>query len=120
MSEPNLHLRLISLERQLLEEMCRWAFPSVSQHIATELQHYPWQNHDHQIVFEALVRIRTIPVPGLRSALASETTRMGFPDIDLSEFFPSATRRQTSASATESEQRVIAIVQQLKTAAAHE
>jgi hypothetical protein len=119
-SEPNLHLRLISIERQLLQEMCGSEGPAVSQRVAAELQHYPWQNHDHQIVFEALARIKAIPVPGLRPALASETTRMGFPDIDLSEYFPPATRRQTSASATESEQRVIAIVQQLKTAAAHE
>lgn len=45
---------------------------------------------------------------------------MGFPDIDLSEYFPTAARQQPSPSATESEQRVMAIVQQLKTAAAPE
>jgi hypothetical protein len=100
--------------------MCRSASPAVCQRVARELGHYLWQKLDHQIVFEALARIKTIPVSSLQPGLASETTRMGFPDIDLSEYFPTATRRQTSPSATESEQRVIAIVQQLKTAAAHE
>jgi hypothetical protein len=53
------------------------------------LSHHCWQSHDHRTVFEALSRWRAEP-EAIRATLPARLTRLGFPDIEIDEYFAPA------------------------------
>ena len=111
-------VRLLSLETRLLREICASTTGADLARIAGQLHDYSWRNRDHQIVFEALTRIKFVAGSSLREQLAAETTRMGFPDIDWDDYFPPGAAGKTPADENESEQIVSALIRELKSAAA--
>jgi hypothetical protein len=108
---------LVSVERDLLRELCLLKAPEMSRVAAAQLQEYSWQNPEHQIIFDALCRIARNDGVFMREQLAAETTRMGFPDIDWNEYFSSSTPERLPYCQDKS-QRVTALIRQLKSAAA--
>ena len=118
MTGPVPDLRLSLVERDLLRLLCRDGNAGLVFRLAgRELIRYSWQQLDHQIVFEALIRVSSRRHGTFtREQLAAEITRMGFPDIDVREFFSPVLREQTSTSKRESEQSVSALIQQLTAA----
>jgi hypothetical protein len=76
------------LERQILRllitrqiEAPKWI------EIERELGSYPWRESDHAMIYQAILRIRNRGGRNSREALAVETTRMGFPDLNWKPFF---------------------------------
>jgi hypothetical protein len=59
--------------------------------IKEALHNYPWVNTDHRTIFEALSRLpANIPSSEVRTQLAAQTTRMGFPDVNWDLYFVAA------------------------------
>jgi hypothetical protein len=54
--------------------------------IDRKLTRYEWQEPDHAVIYEAMVRARSRDPRHWREQLPAQTTRMGFPDLDW-EFF---------------------------------
>ena len=53
------------------------------------LGRYSWKSEDHRAVFEALAGWRCEP-EAIRAGLAARLTRLGFPDIEIAEYFEPA------------------------------
>ena len=47
---------------------------------------YSWREADHAVLYQAMARVRSRSPGHWREQLLSETTRMGFPDLDLELF----------------------------------
>jgi hypothetical protein len=82
----------LEVERTLLRALCA---PPLSYHqrdaILCRIAKYNWRSPDHRVIYEALRRSRQSNSDALREHLIAETTRLGFPDIDIAPFFePSA------------------------------
>jgi hypothetical protein len=76
------------LEREILWAMC------TSPHLTGErrtllgaLTSHIWQDPEHRVVYEALLRTLTRDPGALRTELPATATRMGFPDVEWSEYF---------------------------------
>jgi hypothetical protein len=76
------------LEREILWAMC------TSPHLTGKrsmllgaLASHVWRDPEHRVVYEALLRIRARDPDALRSELPATATRMGFPDVEWSEYF---------------------------------
>lgn len=104
---------LTAKERQLLQQIVQTGTCELWPRVASELQHYRWQDGDHQVIFEALNRVEPTPDASLRKLLTAETTRMGFPDIDWNQYF-SPSSKQTPIGADESLPSVTDLVRELK------
>lgn len=50
------------------------------------LSGYEWVDMEHRVVFDAIVRCGEMDAAAMRAELQSVTTRLGFPDLDLSEY----------------------------------
>jgi hypothetical protein len=121
MREPGSNRRpdqqLFLIERALLRALCQsGALAELSSQAGTQLQGYSWQGSDHQIIFEALLHIGSVGDRSLREQLAAQATRMGFPDINWSDYF----LEPTGPTAGELKRSVMALVSELKAAAARE
>ena len=68
------------------------------ERIVAELKDYRWREPEHEVVFEALTRIRSHDLKALQAQLPAQTTRMGFPDVDWTIYLSGA---ETSASEIE-------------------
>jgi hypothetical protein len=80
--------QLFALEREVLEALC------ASQHVTDDrgrllgtLAPHVWQDPEHRVVYEALLRVRRCDPRALRSELPATATRMGFPDVEWGEYF---------------------------------
>ena len=99
-------------ERAILRALCAAAInPDVWQEIRPLLADYAWRNPDHAVIYEAIVRVKAHGGSITLSHIAAQTTRMGFPDLDLDGYFPSI---------GESGSNVIQLVHQLRAAAARD
>jgi hypothetical protein len=82
---------ILELERRILRALCREEGPAdVRARASGHLTGYHWRGEEHRIVWEAL---GAASPPGgasatpLRERMASQTTRMGFPDVDWESYF---------------------------------
>lgn len=80
---------LIAAERALLRRLCETGVASITPDALDLLTRYSWAAPDHRIIFEALVRLSSVPSGTLRDRLPAEATRMGFPDVAWDKFFTS-------------------------------
>ena len=88
MADDQNRLRVLQLEREILRTLCAQPQPRRTiEGLARELAAYSWREPDHGIVYKAVVQTATRGAADLRSHLAAQTTRMGFPDIDWEAFF---------------------------------
>jgi hypothetical protein len=80
--------QVLGLERDILRAMCASSYLTAERgRLLEELASHTWLGADHRVVYEALQRTVTRDPGALRSELPATTTRMGFPDVDWSEFF---------------------------------
>jgi hypothetical protein len=78
----------IRQERQLLQFLCLpTASGALRTRILRHLSAYPWQDPDHQVLFEALSELSAVPSHEFRTLLPAQLTRKGFPDISLDAYF---------------------------------
>jgi hypothetical protein len=63
-----------------------------------QLRDYRWREPEHEVVYEALTRIRSHDLKALQAQLPAQTTRMGFPDVDWTIYLSGA---ETPASEIE-------------------
>jgi hypothetical protein len=75
--------KVIGLERDVLRSLCS-AMISVElrQRATQELTGYDWHCSEHQVIYEALTKIRSQCASSLREQLPAQATRKGFPDIE--------------------------------------
>jgi len=59
---------------------------------------YAWREPDHAVVYEAIVRARSLNPDHWHEQLAAQTTRMGFPDLDWGSFLEPPPLGTTEAS----------------------
>lgn len=79
---------VIALERRILRTICasgprRETLDTAMREIAS----HEWRAPEHQIVWEAFMRIPRADVASLRELLPAEATRMGFPDVNWELYF---------------------------------
>lgn len=56
------------------------------QELEMLLADYHWQSPDHHAIFDALAAWRAAP-EAIRAGLPARLTRLGFPDIEIEEYF---------------------------------
>jgi hypothetical protein len=80
--------RILELEHNILRALCNGRVtPAVRDGVARELANHEWREPEHQVVYEALGRIRHEGPETLRDRLRAQTTRMGFPEVDWTGYF---------------------------------
>src|SRR5271155_1973438 len=86
----------LNLESRILRALCTASSPpnsSTKDHTSTratileKLRAHPWQDLEHQVVFEALTALPGRPSADLREQLPAQATRMGFPDVNWPHYF---------------------------------
>jgi len=96
--DPNLSVeQIVGREREILRALC------TSPHVADKrgeflgaLSLHHWRDPEHRVVYEALRRIRGRDTAALHLELPATATRMGFPDVEWTEFFGSGDSLQNS------------------------
>jgi hypothetical protein len=78
------------IERNLLRILCRTGTSVLQPETLASLRQNAWANPDHQVVFEALLRLANVPPGSLCARLPAEAARLGFPDIPWDAYFESA------------------------------
>jgi hypothetical protein len=75
------------VERKVLRGLCatgiefaRW------NRLVDRLAAYVWRDPEHEVVYEALRRIRAPDAAARRAELPAHATRMGFPDVDWGKY----------------------------------
>ncbi len=106
----------IAIERNLLRRLCQaGGIAIVPPGDLRALRHYQWASPDHEVVFDALLRLANIPAASLRARLPIETTRMGFPDMHWDLYFES----NKSAPELPSNETVSKLVSEMIAESAH-
>ena len=77
---------ILELERSLLKQLCSKA-SRLRGSALSELAGYDWQDREHQVVYEALLKVRVHQSESLRKILPVQATRMGFPDVAWEIYF---------------------------------
>ena len=80
--------QILGLEREILRALC--ASPHLTgdrRTLLRPLASHVWRDPEHRVVYEALLRTLTRDPGALRSELPATATRMGFPDVEWSEYF---------------------------------
>ena len=78
----------LEVERTLLRALCAAPLsPQERDTLLPRLAKYDWHSPDHRVIYEALRRSRHSNSDALREHIIAETTRLGFPDIDIASFF---------------------------------
>jgi hypothetical protein len=103
-------LAILRLERKILRAICRegtessvpanFVAQSRTSTIAGLLSHN-WQDAEHRVVFDALVRLPGRDAAELRSQLPAQTTRMGFPDVEWETYFAGAPPHDANSAGDE-------------------
>ncbi|MGH9714895.1 MAG: hypothetical protein ACRD5M_16495 [Candidatus Acidiferrales bacterium] len=79
---------ILELERRILRTLCSRQIPARDREVAmTQLALHTWRAPENRVVYEALTRMRNRDAASVRNDLPSIATRMGFPDVDWSEYF---------------------------------
>jgi len=82
-AQPKNRENLAAIERRVLGALCGGSIARAKwNRIVGGLREYRWLEPEHQVVFEALTRIRSNDPKTLQARLPAQTTRMGFPDVD--------------------------------------
>jgi replicative DNA helicase len=75
-------------ERKLLAALCQSALAADTRAIILRrLRDHSFAEPDHEVVYRALVAMPAAGAPEALQGLTQAVTRMGFPDLDLSDLF---------------------------------
>ena len=88
--------RLIETERKLLRRLSRIGISALRPETLVSLRQYRWATPDHEVVFDALLRLANAPADSVRARLPVEATRMGFPDLDWDAYLDPVTAESES------------------------
>lgn len=80
----------VSIERQILNALCRDASGAETNRLVRKLSEYSWREPEHATVFQAIKKLTARGKSSWREELPSQTTRMGFPDVDWRSYFDEA------------------------------
>jgi hypothetical protein len=76
------------IERRLLAALCA---PSLDEETRAQLfdrlARHKFAGPDHEVIFQALLKMRATPARHIRETLGASLTRLGFPDIDVEPIF---------------------------------
>ena len=76
------------IERRLLAALCSGGLTDETRRqILERLAAHKFGNSDHQVIFEALMKMPRAPAAHIRETLSARLTRLGFPDIDVQPLF---------------------------------
>jgi hypothetical protein len=79
---------VLGLECDILRAICASSYLAAERgRLLKELTSHTWRDAEHRVVYEALLRTLSRDTDALRSELPATTTRMGFPDVDWTEYF---------------------------------
>ncbi len=79
---------LLAAEREILRALCQSAADGlVRKEGMALLGDYAFRDNVHQLVFDAVLRLRQFPPGVLREQLPIRLNNLGFPDLDLDVFF---------------------------------
>ena len=82
---------IFRIERALLAALCRESVTSdVRATIVQRLKTHRFTGADHEVVFRAVLAMPTLEHGRIPAALTLAVTRMGFPDIELRDYFNEA------------------------------
>jgi ABC-type uncharacterized transport system auxiliary subunit len=80
--------RIVKLERAILRLLCQsTGSDRIQRGDVRSLANYTWNDPEHRIVFEALGKVRANDARALREQLPAAATRLGFPDVDWTNYF---------------------------------
>ena len=71
------------IERWLLAALCAALNRKTRAEILERLAAHTFANPDHEVIFEALVKLTPATAEHIRETLYARLTRLGFPDVDL-------------------------------------
>lgn len=54
--------------------------------LLARLSGYEWVEIEHRVMYDAIARCREMEPAAMRAELQSVSTRLGFPDLDLTEY----------------------------------
>lgn len=79
--------QILEAERRILSLLCQGhARGPIQDGLDRELARYSWREHEHQVIFEALLEIPSSDPQAIREQLPACLTRKGFPDLDLETY----------------------------------
>ena len=77
---------ILEIERSILRQLCSRASERCGSALR-ELAAYGWHDREHQVVYEALLKVRARDPESLRERLPAQATQMGFPDVAWEIYF---------------------------------
>lgn len=84
MDQTGRNLSACEIERRLLAALCA---PGLGEETRAQLFErlatHQFAGPDHEVIFQALLKMRGAPVRHVRETLGAHLTRLGFPDIDV-------------------------------------
>jgi hypothetical protein len=88
MQEAERHLHTAEIERRFLAALCSPALdPKTRAEILERLAAHEFANPDHEVIFQALVKMPRATAEHIRETLGARLTRLGFPDVDVEPIF---------------------------------
>jgi len=76
------------IERKMLAALCSGSLTLTErQSFLRRLGRYDWHSPDHRVIYTALRRSRQLNRAELRQDVIAEVTRLGFPDVDITQIF---------------------------------
>jgi hypothetical protein len=88
MDEAERHLPAAEIERRLLAALCSPALDRKTRAaILEQLAVHKFAHPDHEIIFQALVKMPRANGEHIRETLGARLTRLGFPDVDVQWIF---------------------------------
>jgi hypothetical protein len=88
MQEAERHLHAAEIERRLLAGLCSPALdPKTRAEILERLATHKFANPDHEVIFQALLKMPRATGEHIRESLGARLTRLGFPDVDVQPIF---------------------------------
>lgn len=83
---------IVSAEREILRRLCSSDPNAAIDRFVRDLLSYSWREPEHTTVFEAIRALAIRRGAGIswREELPAQATRMGFPDVEWSNYFGAA------------------------------
>jgi hypothetical protein len=79
---------ILNLETRILHALCSSTVSGREREATiSQLTLHTWRAPEHRVVYQALTRMRNSDAAALRAELPSIAARMGFPDVDWTEYF---------------------------------
>jgi len=91
-SNDRVEREIVSVESEVLRRLCSSRANATIDRFICDLLPYRWREPEHATVFEAIRALARTNGAGIvwREELPAQATRMGFPDVEWSDYFGAA------------------------------